>query len=192
MSGHKISAIVIASGRAARFGENKLMKPVAGKPMAVHVLDLVQNFPFDEKILVTRFSALARVAAQKGFFVLDNPDYAEGKSASIRYGTAAASEENAYFFFVADQPFLTAEVVKTLWDRFCLSGRVTYPLVNGKAGNPVIFPPSYRKALLALSGDKGGRALAQDDWIGVPFSDMRPFKDIDTIESYNEVMENEG
>lgn len=91
----------------------------------------------------------------------------EGISRSIRLGiqAAGAGPEDWLLFSVCDQPWLTGEEVCRLAERALSSGRGIAALSrNEEAGNPVLFKGSYADELLALTGDRGGKAVLKRHW----------------------------
>jgi molybdenum cofactor cytidylyltransferase len=92
-------------------------------------------------------------------------------------------------YFVADQPFFKEETLLSFLSGYERSGKgIGCVCCHGKLGNPSIFCAAYREALLALSGDKGGkqiiRAHTEDIWT-MEVSD-RELRDIDIREDLQE------
>lgn len=157
-----IACILLASGFGRRFGENKLLKTVQGKPLYRHTLDVLCTLPKQKTqiIVVTQYPEIEQAARQRGIRAVHNPDAAEGIAASVRYGVAAAPDADWYAFFVADQPQLRAETVQRFLDAAVQSGRTLAELTSdGIPGNPTLFEKRWRDELLALRGDIGGRRI---------------------------------
>lgn len=180
-----IACIVLASGFGRRFGGNKLLEPVEGKPLYRHVLDqLVPLHGEDRQVLVvTQYPEVETVARSLGLQVCRNPDAAEGISASIRHGVAALPEAEWYSFFVADQPYLRGETVERFLHQAVHSGKTLASVIaQGRPGNPTVFYRTWRRDLLALRGDVGGRRILKAHpsevfWYEVPLEELQ---DIDT------------
>ncbi len=114
-----ISLIVMASGLARRFGENKLLSELDGKPVAEHILkklSSISGLESDyEKILVCRNEELKELGEKYGFKTVENTEYEKGQSESVKAGILSASDSTrGYMFFVADQPFVSCETVKKI------------------------------------------------------------------------------
>jgi molybdenum cofactor cytidylyltransferase len=93
---------------------------------------------------------------------LDNPDFAQGLSTSLRVGlNALPSDLDAVLIMLADMPLITARDIDQMFAAFDQEeGRkIVVATANGKRGNPVLFDMSYRAELCAIEGDKGARQL---------------------------------
>jgi molybdenum cofactor cytidylyltransferase len=163
---YKISAILLAAGFSRRAGkDNKLVFPINDKPMLQHAIDLLDSLPAPsssskiEKIVVSTFDVLGHVKTSKDMKVMLNKSPEIGQSESIKIGLRAA-KGNAYLFMVADQPLLTLRDIKPLLIAAVINkDKIVYPMVDGRPSAPTIFPGRFRKDLLALSGDMGGREI---------------------------------
>ena len=49
----KLACLVTAAGSGSRFGEDKLLLPIAGQPMGVHALEVLSKASFALRVLVT-------------------------------------------------------------------------------------------------------------------------------------------
>lgn len=161
--GYKLGCVIMAAGNATRFGGNKLLATVGGKPMIEWALEAVPESRFSSISVVTQYPLIAELAQLFDFSVLENnhPDW--GISHTISLGLSSMTDCDAVLFQVADQPMLQCESIETLLDAYeeypqcilCLSH-------NGKRGNPCLFPQSFYPELLALEGDQGGNAVIQN------------------------------
>lgn len=101
-----------------------------------------------------------------------------------------AGEEDVCCFAVCDQPWLKAETVRGLVEGFLRSGKGLGCLGcreragdKIRLGNPAIFAPRYRRELLALTGDVGGRKIIKkhpEDLYVFQVSDVAELEDVDT------------
>ena len=156
----KICAVIMASGFSKRAGFNKLLYIIDGKPMARHILDTLRCISFHRVVVVTRFPELAAWADELGYTPVWNDAAEEGQASSIRLGVSAAPDCDAYMFFPADQPHITAGTVRAIIKEFERGGdSVVIPVYDGRRGSPVIFPSRLAGALGALTGDTGGRSV---------------------------------
>lgn len=178
-----IQVILLAAGLSRRFGGNKLLAPWGEKPLYLHTLHalqgLVQQDPRCRLTVVTCYSPIAQQAQALGAHVCWNHHSQEGISSSLRLGLEACPQAEYYLCSVADQPGLTTSVLQQFLVDFFSSGRSLGCFAHqGVPGNPVIFHRRYREELLALRGDRGGRAvLAQHPeslflWPGPLLSDV--------------------
>lgn len=180
--------ILLAAGSARRFGSNKLMWELDGKPMIGHVLAKLSALHETrgwEVMLVTREGPVAEMAAEYPVDVVINPDPERGISSSIICALESIGEDaDSAVFFVADQPWLTIETIEGFIDGYLASGLkcgcVTH---NGETGNPCAFSSELFSELMKLSGDRGGKKVLmqhQDSCWYYEVSDAKELADIDT------------
>ena len=186
----KLACLLTAAGSGSRFGEDKLRLPVAGQPMGVHALDVLQASPFALRVLVTSADKedLMEAARERGFAVVVNAAPEQGMSSSVRLGTAHICQTGAYdgiLYAVADQPNLKASTVEQLTKAFEREPDCIWaPEAGGKRGNPVLFPASLFEELLNVTGDRGGRQViaAHEDLLRTVAVPPEELRDIDTKE----------
>ena len=132
MSGDKhglttTSAVVLAGGSSSRFGEDKGVVKLAGKPLIGHVLDAVRSI-VDETIVVT--NSTERVAKYKQLvpdcvkFVVDT---LESKGPLIGALTGFSVASGKYALVVPfDTPFVSREIVSLLFE-LCVGRSAVIP-----------------------------------------------------------------
>lgn len=159
-----IVGLLLAAGRSARFGADKLVAPLRGvavvrrsaEPLAAAV-DLLH--------VVVRPCAPEVGAALHGIAtrLVENPDAAEGMASSIRHGVASLPPGcECVIVAHGDQPFVRPEVIAALVARWRESGAgAVAPMYRDGRGNPVLFGRALFGELLALTGDAGARSLLQ-------------------------------
>lgn len=187
----RIAAIYMASGFGKRFGANKLLEKVEGKPLYQHGLEKLigwqKDFEEAEIVLVSQYDEILDFGRRKNLTCVKNMQAAEGITASIRLGLLAAGEADYYLFSVADQPGLRQETLERFIREF-LAEKERYSIgclcaEAGDGGNPVIFEGHYRKELLALQGDKGGSQVMKR-YLGEVFrifAGKEELRDIDRV-----------
>lgn len=165
----KIEWILLAAGKSRRFGENKLLFPIEGKPLYRHIFDRLQKICAERKerlLTVVSEESLMKDIVKKGGKTVWNPHPEAGIASSIRCALSCMKVQDgyAYIFFVADQPALSLEEIKSFVEGFLASKKEMGCMVFGeRRGNPGIFSGESAKKLLLLEGDKGGSCiLAQD------------------------------
>jgi molybdenum cofactor cytidylyltransferase len=70
--------------------------------------------------------------------------------------------------------------------------RIVFPLIDGEPRMPTIFPEEFRAALLACTGQAGGRAILRANparLLGIEPENPRAFDDVDTPEEYRLLLE---
>jgi molybdenum cofactor cytidylyltransferase len=185
-----MTAVILAAGFSRRFGGQKLLAPIDGKPMLLHVIEAVESAGFDEVVLVCRDDEVKSLARNKDIRIAHNARAAEGISSSILCGLRHAKPAGAYMFFMGDQPFIDAGLIRRLRKAFeAGGGAIVAPRYGGRRGNPVIFAARWKEQLEALTGDVGGKSVMDahpDEVCYVDIADDRAGADIDAREDYRE------
>lgn len=165
----RVVALVLAAGESRRMGlENKLLLPVAGKPMVTWVIEAVRSAPVAEVIVVTGYQreAVEALLADQAVRPVFNPDYRDGLSTSLRAGLAALPEEyDAVLVCLGDMPGVTSDHIGRLLAAFDpLEGRaICVPTCNGERGNPVLWARALVPVILQrTTGDSGAKTLLDD------------------------------
>jgi len=183
----KIAAIVLAAGLSTRSGPvNKLLHSVDGKVMVRSVVDLLTAVPIDPVIVVTGFEALKIEAALSGCPVIfvHNSAFEHGMGGSIGCGVAALADDvDGVLICLGDMPHVNTDTIHRLCEAF-KHGGIYVPIKGGRHGNPVLFAREHFKALTALNGDRGGKAVIQRNALrvqDVPVDDDGIFIDHDLV-----------
>ena len=157
-----VNGVILAAGLASRFGQNKLLQPLAGRPLFRHALEAALESGLHELVLVCG-PELARIAPQKPRLTcVLNPKPQLGQAGSLRLGLEAAAPRCSHvLFMLADQPLIT----RALIDHFihlALDGRDLACLGwQSDLGPPSLFGRRYFSELAGLEGDRGAGALLQ-------------------------------
>lgn len=181
----KIAAVLMASGRAKRFGANKLLAEYHGRPLFETVLDNLPAERFFRTLVVTRYAEIAVAAAERRFSVVENISERDDTAETIRLGVEALPPGmDGCLFLVCDQPRLRAATVAALCEAFCETPeKIVAPICDGKRGNPVIFPKTLFSELAGLPPEKAGGAVikAHPELLRtISFPDAAEFDDVDT------------
>ena len=173
-------------------GEQKLLLPLRGKPVLQWVLESVLISDVAEVVCVVRNleSLPSRIAIRDDkLFWLVNFAADRGQSTSVIAGLWAIDpNSDGVLFVVGDQPLIRADLINALIERFeKTSALIITPRFNGQTRNPVLFRREIFPELLALSGDRGGRALIERHVQRTEFVEWRDelsFLDLDVREDY--------
>ena len=185
----KVSAVVLAAGAGSRFGGGKLLAPFGGRTLIEATLEGLRGAPLDETIVVvgTEGERLRSLSTASGARVVENRDWAEGMSTSVRAGLGACSPESrAAVVVLADQPLVGAGAVGRLVEAFEDGARVAVATYGGELRNPALFAREAWPLLeREMSGDRGARAIfARHPELvtEVPCDDVADPADVDTVE----------
>ena len=193
-----LGIVFMASGFGRRFGSNKLLYPINGKPLYTHALssliDAINELKGDitiSLVVVSQYNEILEEALKNSAIAVFNPDSDRGITASIKLGINNLPKSDHYAFFVADQPYLNTETTVTFLKHYLKNGKpigcVTDSVVSG---NPVVFSSVFLPELLALEGDKGGKQIVikhPEDVFYYKVSSCELF-DLDKPEDINKVL----
>jgi CTP:molybdopterin cytidylyltransferase MocA len=184
-----ISAILLAAGSGSRFGGGKLLAPYRGRPLIEASLANLAEAPIEETVAVIGDDAqrLRAVCEPYGVRVVENPDWRQGQSTSVRAGLLALGPEvRAAVVLLADQPLVGPGAVGRLVAAFEEGAEVAVATYGGRRRNPVLFSRAVWPLLEAeLSGDEGARAVLRrhpDLVTEVPCDGVGDPVDVDTAE----------
>jgi len=187
----KISAILLGAGESKRMGVDKLSLPWGKETVFDHCLETLLKSEVKEVIVVLgpkdkRLKGLSRGRKVKAVV---NPLFRKGMSTSIRRGLQTIySNRQGILIALGDQPYLKTRTVNALIHTFGQEEKgIILPSFQGRMGHPVIFHHKYKKELLNLKGDVGGRSIIEkhpEDVRVVPVKSEGVVKDIDTWQDY--------
>jgi molybdenum cofactor cytidylyltransferase len=184
----RVVGIVLAAGASSRFGSQKLLAPLGGRPVLQHVLDSLAAVGMDDVVVVLGrdADAVEREIRWRAERRTVNPRPQDGLSSSLRVGLDAVAEDpavDAVLIALGDQPTLRPETVRAVVDAAVSTPRpfVRARYADDDAPNPVLVRRSAWALAAGLSGDRGlGPLLAarRDQVTEVAVGGSNP--DIDT------------
>jgi CTP:molybdopterin cytidylyltransferase MocA len=151
-----LTGIVLAAGAGTRMGTPKaLMRTADDVPWLAVAVQLLRAAGCD-RVLVVLGAAIVDVPP--GADAVLAADWAEGMSASLRAGLAAASGDAAVITLV-DLPELPLGVVQRLVAGSVDGDTLRQAVFEGRPGHPVLIGRDHWSAVIAsLSGDRGARS----------------------------------
>ena len=163
----RITGVLLAAGRAQRFGGDKLLARFADGPNAGAAVGVVAyrnlRAALDDVIVAVRpadetlrrtFEALdARVV------VAQRAD--EGLGASIAAAVQASGAVDGYVIALADMPFIQPSTISRVAEALAGGASIVAPRYADRRGHPVGFSSAHRDALAALTGDEGARSVVE-------------------------------
>lgn len=200
----EIVGLVLAAGQSSRMGTKKLSLPAGAMPLGSHALHAALASQLDRVLVVTQQedpldwidSALFADDVRSRWCHIPCADAARGQAHSLCCGLQAADQQqaDAVLILLADQPFVTTELINELIRHYKQAQQERHPnsyiaaCLHGKPRPPVLFSYQALPLLMQLEGDVGARRLLrsgsslQGKWIEC--DDPRLFLDVDTREDY--------
>ena len=170
--------IYLAAGYSVRFGSNKLLYELDGKPMYRHVFDRLVVLCGKRRTLfntesespdltvVTQYPEIVRESEKRNIPCVINRDPSRGISSSLREGIASLKERGLLkdgdwlIFINADQPYLRYSTLlhflQALGSCGATLAAVSY---KGEMMSPCAFMIQHIPELLQIRGDRGGKAV---------------------------------
>lgn len=160
----RTAGVVLAAGGSKRMAGLKQLREWRGRPLVSWALKAAEEAGLGPLFLVVGEGAEQVQAAGAAHRVtaLHNPDWTSGQSSSLRVGLRAAMAANveAVVFLLADMPLVDEGLLARLVERHRSTlSPIVAPWAGNRWGNPVLFDRVTYEALLAVKGDRGGRAL---------------------------------
>ena len=157
----RVAIAILAAGKAARFGRQKLLAAWRGRPLLEYALRASRESCECRVLLVTGEESFANLAARYADRVVRNPRFEDGIGTSIAAAAAACdSETDALIVVLGDQPLVTAahlRALMTTWDGE--EGGIVATSYADTRGPPVLFGSAYFSELAALHDDSGAKRI---------------------------------
>jgi molybdenum cofactor cytidylyltransferase len=206
------AAIILAAGSSSRMGNgrHKLLLPLDDRPVLAHVIEATLASQAHPIVIVLGHQArqvrsqLAGYVEHPAITLIENPDYLQGMSTSMRVALEVLMSNNyqkqnteqevdSALIMLGDQPLITSQIIDALIDTWHKTGeRIVAPLYAGKRGNPTLFATSLFAELQQVSGDEGGRSVLtrhKEELETVELGNETASYDVDTWEAYQQVVE---
>lgn len=185
--------VIMASGLGKRFGGDKLMTQLLGKPMIQYVLEATEEM-FACRVVVTRNEKVKEWCEEREIPVVfhDLPD----RNDTIRLGLEEMEkrqegELSGCVFCPADMPFVNPESISQM---LLKAGNQTSQIVRmsyqEEKGAPVLFGRDYFECLKLLPKKKGGSEIIRENKDKLLFVEAQSEKelwDVDTKEDLEKV-----
>jgi CTP:molybdopterin cytidylyltransferase MocA len=179
-----LPAVVLAAGASRRLGEPKqLLRDAHDTALLAHVVQAALDGGCTPVIVVLgAASDHVRTVVPPGAECVENAQWAEGMSTSIRVGVHAVghSPASGLLLLACDQPAVTAAHVRALLTAHAAHGQRVVSVYDGVHGIPAVWPRADWDALTALTGDRGAKGLLRGTEQAIPLADGA--RDLDTPE----------
>jgi len=172
-SSQKIGGVILAAGESVRFAGLKQCADIGGQTLLAHVVKQALGSKLDEIILVLGykkkgvFKSLGEFLNKKRLTIIENIEYQNGMSTSIKTGLKALYDRaDAIMFILGDQPKVTNELLDKLIDVYKYSNaQICLPMINAsdgrRSGHPIIIGRKLYPELMQISGDIGARDIVK-------------------------------
>lgn len=149
-----VAAVVLAAGASVRMGRNKLLLELGGETVVRRAARTARAAGLAPVVVVTGHEREAVEAALHGLpcRTVHNREHAKGQHTSVGTGIATLTQDStadstAAIVMLADMPFVTADMLRTVADRHAATGA---PVVASRYGGETIAPPIlYDRRLFA-------------------------------------------
>jgi CTP:molybdopterin cytidylyltransferase MocA len=182
--------VVLAAGEGSRFGgEGKLLAQLGGRAVVAWAVDAACASSADRVVVVVGARAAAvRDALRPGRAeVVECPQWADGMSASLRCGVAAAGAVEWVVVVLADGPGVTAAMIEAVLTAAAEAPPEVWavrPVRDGRPAHPVALRRPLLDRVGELRGDAGARELLRDAVVlELDASDWPDAGDVDTPEA---------
>lgn len=160
----RVVAVVLAAGASTRFGGDKLLRPLNGRPLAEYIAATLSDLPLAARLAARLAVCPAGNAARRdvftrhGYAIIDNPHPEHGMGSSLALGAqhAMALDAEALLVCLADMPFVPRDHLTAL---LSIDALAVATECNGTRSPPAVFARELFPQLAVLTGDQGARAL---------------------------------
>jgi molybdenum cofactor cytidylyltransferase len=161
----KIGAVVLAAGRASRFGSPKQLLEIEGETLIDRACRTALEAGCNPvlRVLGAHAEAILERPCSERVGTLVHARWEDGMGSSLAAGVRDLLERepglDAVVVMLADQPMVTASLLEGMRARLSETGIVLCD--HGEAtGPPALFGRQHFGELMALRGDRGAKAVA--------------------------------
>ena len=155
-----IAVAVLAAGQSKRFGSDKLMADLDGRPIGLHIVQTLVEMEFGWRFVVCPpHSPLEPYYRASGFAIVinENPEKGQARSLHLAVGAALPTDAKALLVVLADMPFVSSDHIADMIAAY--DGDIVASCDGSAPMPPAIFPHDTWPTLLATAGDAGARGL---------------------------------
>ncbi|MCF7646338.1 NTP transferase domain-containing protein [Bacillus subtilis] len=181
-----IAVLVLGAGEGSRYTDgDKLNAMLGGKPVAHHILQVLDEFSWGKRIVTCRSLApWTQAYAEAGFTLALTEDVETGMLGSLHRGLREISQERV-LICLADMPLVPRSHIERLLQ---LAAHSTVPVIASASGDyrgpPALCRTGYLRAL-PFAGEGGARSLLpQADFVE---QSAPVFADIDTVNDFETI-----
>ena len=155
-----VEALLLAAGESTRMGRPKALLPWHGATLVEYQVRALAAAGVSRIVVVLGHNPVEVAPAVRGadgLRMLINPDYAKGKTTSIKAGLREVGRGTLGVLLLAvDQPRPVGLLRRLLQEHLEAGALVTQPVYQARGGHPVLFSPSLLPELLAITEEQQG------------------------------------
>lgn len=179
-----VAGLVLAAGRAVRFGGVKQLAELDGRPLVAHVVAAATDAALDPvHVVVGHAAEEVAEALDDDVVVVTNPAYAAGQSTSLSAGLSSltTTDADAVVVLLADEPDVSSHAIQAVLDAHDDGAAIVRCRYADRPGHPVLLARSvWPAAIDAATADHGALPLFdRDDAVEVDLDGAGP-TDVDT------------
>jgi molybdenum cofactor cytidylyltransferase len=195
MNSSTVGLIILAAGASTRMGTPKQLLSYQGRSFIRHMAEVAIASVCQPIAVVLGANAqqIKPEVSELPVQIVDNQQWAEGMSTSIRVGIEALLAVNqnleAVVIALCDQPFVSSQMVNQIVEAYHFTGK---PIIAseyaGTLGVPALFSRLLCSELMALKSTEGAKQLIKrhiNEVFSIPFPDGAI--DIDTPNDYEQL-----
>lgn len=182
-----IAGVVLAAGAARRFGADKLMHALDGRPVIFHVLSAATASRLAAvHVVLPPGGGLEREIARAfgsdpKIRCVHNPDPERGMTSSVKVGLRAVGAAcDGAMVILGDMPFVSTGIIDRLVTEFDEHPGLVVPACGGRIRHPRVIPRALFADFLRLAdGERGATVFDRHPVREVPVGDESNYADID-------------
>jgi molybdenum cofactor cytidylyltransferase len=193
-----VGLIILAAGSSSRLGQSKQLIKVEGKTLLEKTTQAALGSGAHPIVVVlgNQASVHKEIIETLPVTIEINQEWSNGMGSSLKAGLQRLLKDvpniEAVIITVCDQPYLTADHLKKLFEAFAnTSSEVVASHYNNTKAVPALFSKSLFKKLLELADEDGARRIIRQHEGTIA---LVPFEkgeiDIDTPDDLNYLMNN--
>lgn len=163
------AGIVLAAGRSSRFGKNKMLYPILGKPMVRWAVESMVTSKVDFVVVVTGHegSRVAEALRDMPCYIVHNEFYIEGMSSSVKRGVSwilsVESGVKGVVILPGDCPFVKPKDINLVVDAYIERWKpIVIAAYKGRPGHPILIGEELFSELQRINEEtKGLKGLVE-------------------------------
>ncbi|RHW41583.1 nucleotidyltransferase family protein [Neobacillus notoginsengisoli] len=140
-------------------GTIKALLPWKGLPLIEYQVQQLLKTSIKNIVIVLGYQApeINQVIEKYPIHIIYNPNYANGKTSSIKTGIRALKENSCSYLIVSvDNPIESSIIEMMLKQLRCKNSNIVIPVYSNKRGHPILLNGSLRDDILSISEQKMG------------------------------------